>query len=285
MKVKSLLTDDAKQVLSEESLNIIETAFQKKLKLSVESALTAQDDLYAEKLEKLMKAIDKDHTSKLTRVVEAIDKSNAGKLINVVKRYDRALTVEAKQIKNTLVETISTYLEEFLDEAIPAEAISEATKNKTAIEVLGNLRKVLAIDSALMSESVKPALVDGKKQIDELSAKVEQLSKENGLLKENFLKTKAALVLENKTSGLPEKKKEYLKRVLGDKTPKFIEENFDYTLRLFEKKEKERIDILKEEAFDNRRVKADAPIIRESVQAKNPIKVINPYISELQKYK
>jgi len=285
MKVKSLLTDDAKQVLSEESLNIIETAFQKKLKLSVESALTAQDDLYAEKLEKLMKAIDKDHTSKLTRVVEAIDKSNAGKLINVVKRYDRALTVEAKQLKNTLVETISTYLEEFLDEAIPAEAISEATKNKTAIEVLGNLRKVLAIDSALMSESVKPALVDGKKQIDELSAKVEQLSKENGLLKENFLKTKAALVLENKTSGLPEKKKEYLKRVLGDKTPKFIEENFDYTLRLFEKKEKERIDILKEEAFDNRRVKADAPIIRESVQAKNPIKVINPYISELQKYK
>jgi len=285
MKVKSLLTDDAKQVLSEESLNIIETAFQKKLKLSVESALTAQDDLYAEKLEKLMKAIDKDHTSKLTRVVEAIDKSNAGKLINVVKRYDRALTVEAKQLKNTLVETISTYLEEFLDEAIPAEAISEATKNKTAIEVLGNLRKVLAIDSALMSESVKPALVDGKKQIDELSAKVEQLSKENGLLKENFLKTKAALVLENKTSGLPEKKKEYLKRVLGDKTPKFIEENFDYTLRLFEKKEKERIDILKEEAFDNRRVKADAPIIRESVQAKNPTKVINPYISELQKYK
>lgn len=285
MKVKSLLTDDAKQVLSEESLNIIETAFQKKLKLSVESALTAQDDLYAEKLQKLMKAIDKDHTSKLTRVVEAIDKSNASKLVKVVKRYDRALTLEAKQLKDTLVESISTYLEEFLDEAIPAEAISEATKNKTAIEVLGNLRKVLAIDSALMSESVKPALVDGKKQIDVLSAKVEQLSKENGLLKENFLKTKAALVLESKTSSLPEKKKEYLKRVLGDKSPKFIEENFDYTLRLFEKKEKERIDILKEEAFDNRRVKADAPIIKESVQPKSSTKVVNPYISELQKYK
>ena len=41
-------------------------------------------------------------------------------------------------------------------------------------------------------------------------------------------------------------KEEYIKRVLSDKTPKFIEENFDYTLRLFDKKEQERIDIIRE---------------------------------------
>lgn len=285
MKVKSLLTDDAKQVLSEESLNIIEESFQKKLKLTVESALAAQDDLYAEKLEKLMKAIDRDHTNKLKRVVEAIDKNNANKLVKVVKRYDSVLTKEAKQFKDTLVESISTYLEEFLDEAIPAEAISEATKNTTAIKVLGNLRKVLAIDTALMSESVKPALQDGKKQIDSLAEQVEKLSKENALLRENYTKTKSALILESKTSGLPEKKREYLKRVLGDKTPKFIEENFDYTLRLFDKKEKERIDMLTEEAFVNRKVKADVPVIKESTQVKSSVKVENPYISELKKYK
>lgn len=285
MKVNTLLTDDAKQVLSEESLNIIESSFQKKLKLTVESALAAQDDLYAEKLEKLMKAIDKDHTGKLKRVVEAIDRSNASKLVKVVKRYDNVVTREAKQFKNTLVESISTYLEEFLDEAIPSQAISEATKNRTAIEVLGNLRRVLAIDSALMAESVKPALADGKKQIDELSSQVDKLSKENSLLRENFLKTKSALILESKTSGLSDKKRDYLKRVLSDKSPKFVEENFDYTLRLFDKKERERIDILKEEAFDNRKVKADVPVIRESTQVKKQTKVENPYISELQKYK
>lgn len=285
MKVKSLLTDDAKQVLSEESLNIIEKSFQKKLKLTVESALTAQDDLYAEKLQKLMKAIDRDHTNKLKRVVEAIDKNNANKLVKVVKRYDSVLTKEAKQFKETLIESISAYLEEFLDEAIPVEAISEATKNTTAIKVLGNLRKVLAIDTALMSESVKPALQDGKKQIDSLAEQVEKLSKENALLRENYTKTKSALILESKTSGLPEKKREYLKRVLGDKTPKFIEENFDYTLRLFDKKEKERIDMLTEEAFVNRKVKADVPVIKESTQVKSSVKVENPYISELKKYK
>lgn len=284
MKVSTLITDEAKQVLTEESLQAIEDAFTKKLDLTVESALAQQDDLYSKKLEQLIAAIDKDHTTKLKRVVEAIDKNNSNKLVNVVKRYETELTNEANGFKEALVESISNYLEEFLDEAVPAEAITEATKNRTAREVLSNLRKVLAIDSALMSESVQDAVVDGKKQIDELSKKVEELSRENALIKESYSKTKSALILEAKTSGLSDKKKEYIKRVLSDKTPRFIEENFDYTLRLFDKKEQERIDIIKEQAFNERKVKADAPVIRESVQPKQS-QDSNPYISELQRYK
>lgn len=284
MKVSTLLTDEAKQVLTEESLQAIEEAFTSKLELTVESALAQQDDLYASKLKQLISAIDKDHTTKLKRVVEAIDKNNTNKLVKVIKKYEAELTTEAKNFKETLVESISNYLEEFIDEAIPSEAITEATKNRTAREVLGNLRKVLAIDSALMSESVQDAVVDGKKQIDELSKRVEELTKENALIKESYFKTKSALILESKTSGLSDKKREYIKRVLGDKTPKFIEENFDYTLRLFDKKEQERINIIKEQAFNERKVKADAPIIRESSQPKQP-QDSNPYISELQRYK
>ena len=59
-----------------------------------------------------------------------------------------------------------------------------------------------------------------------------------------------------------------MRKVLSDKGPKFIEENFDYTARLFDKKEQERIDIIKEQAFNERKVKADAPVIRESAQPK-----------------
>ena len=47
------------------------------------------------------------------------------------------------------------------------------------MEVLKNLRKVLAVDSSLMSESVKEAVVDGKTQIDMLSNKLAELEKEN----------------------------------------------------------------------------------------------------------
>jgi hypothetical protein len=282
MNVSTLLTDEAKEVLTEGSLQAIEQALTEKINLAVESALTEQDDLYASKLQQLITAIDKDHTTKLKKVVEAIDNDNYNKLANVVKMYEKALSKEANGFKDTLVESISNYLEEFLNEAVPVEAITEATKNKTAMTVLSNLRKVLAVDAALMSESVQDAVIDGKNQIEDLTKKVNELTKENALIKESYSKTKSALILESKTAGLSDKKREYIKRVLGDKSPKFIEENFDYTLRLFDKKEQERISIIKEQAFSKREVKADAPVVKPAPVIKQ---VSNPYITELEKIK
>ena len=280
MSKEQLLPESVKEVLTEESVRTIEEAIKDKLSLSVEAALTSQDELYSEKLQELIKAIDSDHTSKLKRIVEAVDSNNAQKLIKVIKKYESDLNKGANEFKSTLVESISDYLEEYVDEAVPAAAILEATQNRTATEVLKNLRKVLAVDSSLMSESVKDAVLDGKTQIDELADKVTKLERENKLIKEAYNKTKADLLLESRTSKLPVKKAEYLHRVLGDKTPKFIEENFEYTARLFDKKESERISVIKEEAFTQRRVKADAPKI---VQEKK--EVSNPYLEELARMK
>jgi hypothetical protein len=281
MKNDKSLPEQAEEVLTEDSVKEIETAIEEKIQLSVEAALTNQDELYAEKLEELVSAIDKDHTDKLTRVVEAVDHNNANKLVQVVKKYEKELNGSANQFKNTLVESISDYLDEYLEESVPTEAIEEATKNRTAREVLGNLRKVLAVDSSLMSESVKEAVMDGKTQIDRLSQKVTELEKENSLLKEAYNKQTASLLLENKTAGLSGKKKEYLTKILADKSPKFIEENFDYTAKLFDKKENERLSVLKEEAYKQRKVKADAPVQQISEDKKE--KPINPYLQELQR--
>ena len=146
-KDNKALPKQAEEVLTEESVEAIETAIGEKIQLSVEAALTNQDELYAEKLEELVTAIDKDHTSKLKRVVEAVDVNNANKLIQVVKKYEKDLNSDATKFKTTLVESISDYLEEYLEESVPTQAIEEATKNRTAREVLSNLRKVLAVDS------------------------------------------------------------------------------------------------------------------------------------------
>ena len=280
MAKKQLLPKEATEVLTEESVGAIENAIKDKIELQVEAALTQQDDIYAEKLQELVTAIDRDHTTKLNRVVEAVDTNNANKLFKVVKQYEREINSKANGFKETIVESISDYLEEYVDEAIPAKAILEATQNRTAKEVLANLRKVLAVDSTLMSESVKEAVVDGKGQIDDLSQKVAKLKRENNLLKEAYTTTKADLVLESKTSHLTGKKKEYMMRILCDKSPKFIEENFEYTERLFDKKERQRLSVLKEEAFTKRKVKADAP--RPKISEKK--KVRNPYLEELQRH-
>jgi len=282
MSKDQLLPESVKEVLTEESVQTIEEAIKDKVTLAVEAALTSQDELYSEKLQELVQAIDKDHSSKLKRIVEAVDKNNADKLVKVIQKYEGELSGSAKEFKNTLVESISDYLEEYVDEAVPAAAILEATQNKTAMEVLTNLRKVLAVDSTLMSESVKEAVMDGKTQIDELTSKLEKVERENALIKEAYNKTKADLLLEGRTAKLPAKKAEYMRKVLGDKTPKFIEENFEYTARLFDKKETERLEVIKEEAFVSRKVKADAPVQKVVKESK---KVSNPYLEELNRMK
>ena len=279
-KDKNALPKQAEEVLTEESVEAIETAIEEKIQLSVEAALTNQDELYADKLEELVTAIDKDHTGKLTRVVEAVDINNANKLIRVVKKYEKELNGDASNFKTTLVESISDYLEEYIDESVPTGAIEEATKNRTAREVLFNLRKVLAVDSSLMSESVKEAVVDGKTQIDQLTTDLNIIKKENKALKEAYLKQNADLLLETKTANLPSSKKQYLIKILSDKSPKFIKENFNYTATLFDKKEKERLSLIKEEAYKTRKVKTDAPVEKISEKKKE---IRNPYLEELKR--
>ncbi|MDB4396057.1 hypothetical protein N9Z65_00410 [bacterium] len=281
---KELLPTELEDVLTEESVENIETALKEKVELSVEAALTSQDEIYAEKLETLITQIDKDHTVKMQQIVEAVDKNNASKLGNVVKKYESELNEGASQFKETLVESISNYIEEYIDEAVPAAAIEEATRNNTAMAVLNNLRSSLAVDSSLMAESVKTAIVEGKNEMNQLHAEIIELKKANVTLQENYSQVKSAAFLENRCSKFSDKKSTYLKKVLSDKSPRFIEENFEYTARLFDRKEKEQLEVIREEAISNRTVKADAPktVVEEKVKPSTPE---NPYLQGLDMMK
>jgi len=274
------LPTELQDVLTNESVETIETALKEKVDLSVEAALASQDALYAGKLETLIKQIDKDHTVKMRQVVEAVDKNNAAKLGKVIRKYETELNSKASDFKETLVESISNYLEEYIDEAIPVESIVEATRNNTAITVLKNLRSTLAVDSTLMSESIKSAIIDGKSEMDALKHEVAKLKKANEKLNESYNQAKSAAFLENRCAKFSDKKAAYLKKVLSDKSPRFIEENFEYTARLFDRKEKEQLEVIREEAISNRTVKADAPktVVTEKAKPSAPTK---PYLEGL----
>ena len=280
---KDLLPTELQDVLTEKSVEAIETALKEKVELSVEAALTSQDELYASKLEQLVERIDNNHAAKIKNIIEAVDSNNAAKLVKVVKKYEAELNSGAADFKETIVESISKYLEEFIEEAVPTADIQEATRNNTAARVLSNLRQTLAVDSALMAESVKSAIIDGKGEIDQLKADLATLKESNTNLQDNYNEAKAAVFLESRTSRFSNKKATYLKKVLSDKSPKFIEENFEYTSRLFDRKEKEQLEVIREEAISNRTVKADAPkLVVEKVEPSTPV---NPYIQGLDKMK
>lgn len=270
-------------ILSEESVNAIEQAFTNKLNLHVESALAKQDEIYASKLESLLEAINTDHSNKLVKVVEAIDRNNAQKLISVVKKYEAELNESASNFKDSLVGNISTYLEAYIDEAIPAESIQEATKNKQALSVLEGLRKTLAVDTALMKESIKDAVIEGKQQIEEATQQATQLATENANLKKQIDDMNKNLFIESRVSKMPQSKKEYIKKILSDKDLSFVKENFDYVSKLYDKKENEQLETIKEQAFNNRTVKSDAPklVSENKKDAHNPL--ISSYLGQLGK--
>jgi len=148
-----------KDILTEDVLKQIETSFntavEEKAKLHVEKALLEQDEDYAKKLETRIEAMDADHTNKLNKLVEAIDADRAAKLQAVVSKYETALTEEASNFKNEIVNEVSKYLELYLDEKLPVTEVKDAVKNKRALTVLEDVRKMLAVDGALSQAAIR----------------------------------------------------------------------------------------------------------------------------------
>ena len=219
--IKTTLKDATKDLLTEETLNDIEQAFNQavedRVSLHVEKALVEQDEDHAVKLEKLLEAVDSDHTEKLKSVVSAIDKNHSQKLKAVVDKYHSTLNEEADQFKDQVVDNVSNYLELYIDDAIPSDDIEAAMVNKHAAKKLQQMRQTLAVDTAMTTSVVKEAVVDGKKQLDESKQAVETLNEQNEKLRRSLIKTKSDLVLEQMTKELPETKKKYMYKVLGGK--------------------------------------------------------------------
>ena len=287
--ITDTLKEATKDILTEDVLKEIETAFNasvdQKVKIHVEKALMEQDEDYSKKLEKLVEAIDTDHTAKLDKVVEALDADRAEKLKQVVKKYETALHTEATSFKDTLVNTISRYLEKFLDEKLPLADIEQAVKNKKALNMLTNLREALAVDMALSNDSIKEAVVDGKNKIDEAAQQLEASNKKVNELTNELNKIRADLALEKVVQDLDSDKKVYMKKMLKGKSADFITENFKYTLGLYEKTEEERLTGLKEEAVKQTvSEKVDRPVIAESVEENTDEPGFKNYMTELSKY-
>lgn len=287
----SALKEAAKDILTEDVLKEIETAFEtsvnEKVKLHVEKALNEQDADYAKKLETLIEAIDADHTKKLKKVVEAIDADRAAKLKAVVEKYEGSLNKEAVDFKSSLVEHVSKYLDLYLDEKVPTNSINEAVKNKRALALLEDIRKTLSVDMALATDNIRDAVIDGKTKIDEAAQQLEAAKKQVNKLIEENKKLNADLILEKKISNLDEEKKAYMKKMLGNRSAEFITENFDYTLKLYDKTEEERLTSLKTEAINESVASSiDRPVIEE--KAVTPEVANDPsftaYMSELKKY-
>lgn len=288
--IQDTLKEATKDILSEDNLKEIEAAFNAsvndKVELHVKKALTEQDADYAAKLEKLVEAIDSDHADKLQKIVEALDADRTEKLKQVIEKYETALSNEAGKFKNNLVSNISKYLELYLDEKLPVTAVNEAVKNKRAQKVLEGIRKTLAVDMALSTDNIKDAVINGKNRLDEAALQLEASTAKASVLEQELTKLKAELILEKKIQTLDDSKKTYVKKMFAGKDDKFISENFDYALGLYEKTDEVQTNTLMEEAIkDTASSTVDRPVIEEAVTtAESADPAFSNYLSELGKY-
>ena len=172
--IQTILKEATKDLLSEETLKAVSEAVQSKVDLAVEAALVQQDEEYSSKLEKVLEAIDADHTGKLEKIVgridelhskqfakamEKLDEDRANKLAHVVKLYESQLKNGAESFKKTVVENVSSYLELYLDKAIPAEQIQEATLNTRNSKIVDEIKRLVSLDETFVNESIKEALL------------------------------------------------------------------------------------------------------------------------------
>ena len=169
--IKDTLKENMKDLLSEEALNEIETAFNsavdERASLHTEAALVKQDEDHADKVGHLLEVIDSDHTAKLERIVQAVNQNHTQKLKQIISKFRGTLNEEAGDFKSSIVGSISNYLDLYLDKTFPADMLAEAVSNKRAQSILGEVRNMLSIDMALANDSIRDAVVDGKNQINE----------------------------------------------------------------------------------------------------------------------
>ena len=174
---------------------------------------------------------------------------------------------------------------------LPKDQISEAVQNIKAVKQLAQIRQIVGISEEFVDSEIKEALVDGKKTIDSLRAELNESLKENAQLNQRANKAEATIVLEKKTADMPSAKKQFVTKLLSNKAPQYIEENFSYVVEMFEKEAQEEVDEIKE-SVKRQFTKAphvDRPqIIEESKNFNNEIErtessdSVNGYLNEMK---
>lgn len=285
------LPAEAKQAITEAFEAAVLAKVNERIELEVQNARQQLDEVHAGKLETLLEAIDQDHTSKLVAVLQKVDEDHTAKLQNVIKRYETILKEEAVKFRDNFMNEISNYLELYIDRTIPAQQIQEATQNVQARRMIDQIKKIVAVDKTFVNENIREALLDGKQTIDGLKAELNKTIQENVKLNKEFAKTRTALVLEKNTASFPTEKREFVMRVLGDKNPDYVKENFNYVVEMYNRDEQDNNQVIKEEIQqDAVSSQVETPkLVLESVSSigtsdgSGVEPVVNSYLGELQK--
>ncbi|MDD4109939.1 MAG: hypothetical protein PHS54_00135 [Clostridia bacterium] len=243
-----VLTEDSKKMLTEAFWDAVNNAASERTDIEVKDALLKLDEEHSTKLEQLLEAIDADHTQKLVAVLEKIDNDHTEKLQALIMKNEKMLKEDAAEFKENLLSQLSNYIELYIEKTIPHDELKEAVENKRAQKMIDQLKQIIALDDGFINDTIKEAVADGRKTIDSLKQELNEAIKQNIQITQTLKTRSAELVLEKNTANLPKEKRQYVMRMLKDKDPEYINENFDYVVKMFDKDEEEQKTLVTERA-------------------------------------
>lgn len=241
-----VLTEEAKTSIKEAFEQAVETRANERVQLQVESALAKIDEQHAKQLTKLLEKVDEDHSRKFAIALQKIDEDHTQKLRNIVEHYEKALKKESLAFRKELEEDISEFLDVYIENAIPTQEIRKAVENKQAATLLESIRQLVAVDERYITNNIKEALKDGKDKMIEYQKKLNEQVKENIDLTKKMKGLEAKLLLQEKTIDMPRAKKQYVYKLLENKSPDYIQNNFKCVVEMFEKDSAAPLRLLKE---------------------------------------
>jgi hypothetical protein len=279
-EIKSIFESVDKDILSEDTLqsisNLVEekvnSKVEERVSLELENAIKTQYEKFKVVSEKAIAAIDADHTAKIKNVVEAIVKNNDQKLLTVHEGYKKIIKDTAVRDRDSIIESVSEFLDMYIEKNLPMEEIQKAAKNQYAVKAVEEARKILGVDDKYIKTNIKEALVDGKRQMD-------VLVKENAELKKAKLIAESKKALAEKTANLPVEAAKFVKSRLEGKSAEFIKENFQYVIDMFsrqEKKERNKALLNENKQFNVDRNRVADEILKTETKTTNNVNQNNP---------
>lgn len=235
-----VLTDEAKASIQEHFEQAVNAKVKERTDLEIKRVTENIDKKHSEKLNQLLEAIDEDHSKKFQKALKTIDEDHSKKLKKLVAHYEKIIEKDSKVLKENLCDDISNFLNLYIEKLIPQQEIKKAVENKQALTILESIKKLVSVDERYINDEIKEALKDGKNKLDTLSSKLNQTLKENIDLKKELNKANASLMLEYKTVDMPTEKKNFVYKLLKDKSPEYIKENFNFVVEMFERDDESR---------------------------------------------
>jgi hypothetical protein len=294
MDITDLLKNLDKNLVNEETANAIADAFKQAVhqkakahtELAIEKALLEQDEDHAQKLQDILEKTDADHTNKLKLVIKTISENHTNKLAKIVNMYKKSVDDKAKMFSEKVITDLDTFLTKYLENKIPYTQIQEAVENTHARKQIERIRELVGFDPSLVNENVKSVVKEGRTKFEKLNQQLNEAYEKNVRLSQQLQKTQTALVLEGKTKGMPKSKKEFVIKLLEDKSVNYIKENFNYVVEMFENGEQEETAEIAKEANKtalSRNVNVPKQLVSESVSSGNKNTPVNDYLSELER--